>query len=168
VALLLALGLAGCSAPEPVRPPCTGDAPAVRGAGGLLYRADARIVEGTPDTLWVEASVTSWGDRRVELRWDAMALRVQAWRSPERAGTAAWDTQREVDPATGAAVAYPGYARVDDIAPGVSVIHREWRRIAAVPSIRGDSLPAGVYHLGATLRISGDSVRISAGCVRLE
>ncbi len=165
---LLALAAAcGCGSPAGGAA-CADGAPAVQGAGGLRYQADVRRVEGAPDTLWVETSVTNWGDAAAELRWDAMALRVQAWRTPDRAGAPAWDTQREVDPATGRAVTYPSYARMDSLAPGVSIIHREWRRIVPVPAIRGDSLPAGLYHLGVTLRLSGDSVRIPAGCVRLE
>jgi hypothetical protein len=166
---LLALGLAACSEPVPAGGrACAEDAPALRGADGLLYRADARVVQGAPDTLWVEASVTNWGAGRAELQWDAMALRVQVWPSPELDGPPAWDTQHEVDPATGNPVTYPGYARMDSLSPGVSIIHREWRLIRPMPLVRGDSLPPGVYHLRATLRLSGDSVRISAGCVRLD
>lgn len=168
--LMLALGMAACAArePQPASTACAEEAPARRGTRGLLYRADARVEAGTPKTLWVEASVTNWGDRPVELQWGAAALRVQAWRSPRRTGTPAWDTQRETDPATGAPVMYPAYARADSVPQGVSVIHREWRRITSVPAFRGDSLPAGTYYLVATLRMLGHSVRLPAGCVRLE
>jgi hypothetical protein len=168
--LLLAAAMTACGRREPAEAPtaCAEAVQTVRASGGLTARGGARIVNGTPDTLWVEASVTNWGQSRAEMRWDAMALRVQAWLAPDTAGVAAWDSQRETDPATGRAMEYPSYARVDSLSPGVSIVHREWRRRIAVPALRGDSLSPGTYRLTATLRLSGDSIRIPAGCVRLD
>lgn len=165
--LLLALAAAACGRPSP-RAVCAGEAPRVPGAQGLLYRAESRVAAGTPDTLWVEASVANWGSGAAKLYWDAAALRVQAWPTRDRRGAPAWDSQHERDPASGQPVTYPGYARVDSLPPGVAIIHREWRRTLPVRRLRGDSLPAGPYHLTATLRLSGDSVRLPAGCVRLD
>jgi hypothetical protein len=170
LAALLPFSLGACSGGEraPYALPCPDSIqPAVTGTG-LVYRADARLARGSPDTLWVEASVTNWREERAELWWGAQALRVQAWVTPDRAGSPVWDSQDRRDPVTGRPLEYPSYGRTESLAPGVTVVHREWRHILPVPQFLGDSLQGRRYYFTVTLRISGDSVVSQAPCVQLS
>lgn len=161
-----ALLLAACGGTPGVQGERCVDGPPGRVTHGALgYRATSSIVPGVPDTLWVEVAVTNWGDGPVTLEWGAMALRVQAYR--DRSAPPVWDSQRETDPVSGRAVEYPSYGRTEAFSPGVTVVHREWRRVLPVPVFLGDSLSAGTYHLTTTLRVGRDSIRAEAGCIRL-
>jgi hypothetical protein len=129
------LVIAACS---PSGPPAErfAQGPWVETAQGYSIRGWSRWIPGTPNTVVFGATIANRGNQPVVFR-SGCEPRVRAYRTPQRAGTPAWDSHPEGQ------LCLEG--RRVPLAPGDALLAAYSIVVATVPKILGDSLAEGWY-----------------------
>lgn len=131
--------LASCSGEPPAAPPATLD----------LAHQVATVVEGSPAELEAVVTVINVGEQALRLEYGCGAVRLLVFRSADRSGRPAWDSDHRVD-AFGNGFACPAYLATHVLEPGESFSAPEFRYAVPVREVLGDSLPKGATFLGST------------------
>lgn len=158
---------AGDSLPEQDATPPVPHGPWVRTADGLALRAETRVIDAAPDTLRTTVQVTNATDRPLRVKHGACALRLRAYRTPERTGRPVWASEWRRKPGWGEydceMILY-----IPELAPGDSFPRERFMLQLPVPEFLGDSLRKGRYYFAAIIRLNFDTTTLVAGDARLE
>jgi hypothetical protein len=132
-------------------------------------RASIGIEQGSEmDTLHARAWLINELDVPVRLEYGACALRLRAYRTPQRTGKPAWRSEWRA-PANGMySYGCPGYLAIGHIPGGGEFSPREFEIRVPLAEILSDSLPNGRYFFTAVLEAAGDTFRVPAGDGVLE
>lgn len=157
------------------------------GAGTLALSADTRPPLQDPDRLryaaessvegiaprWLVARVvaTNPTDRHVYLEYGACALRLRAYRTPERTGRPVWRSEYRRHPRAEHGYACLGYLAIALVSPAGEISPPEFNARIPLYEVLGDSLPDGRYYFTAVLEfqsgagttLAHDSIRVRAG-----
>jgi hypothetical protein len=137
---LVLFALCACSGSKPHRTEQLVHGPWIETAWGYSLRGWMRVIPGSPDTLRLGITVANRSNRTVRYEWEGCPLEVRAYRTADRSGVPAWDSERVGEhPCAG------GSRR--SLAPGDTLpVADVW--VMNIPSslFLGDSLPEGRYY----------------------
>lgn len=153
VAILSLLACAGSSAP--VEPGASaivdpGGKAATAGAMRQAVTLSLATSNGLP-ALVARARITNMGAQPIRLEFGACSLQLLAYRTADRSGSPAWNSDQRRS-AAGSPYACPMYLAMRDLAPGASIEPGELALTAPLVEVLGDSLPDGRYYFAAQIR----------------
>jgi hypothetical protein len=98
-------------------------------------------------------TVTNRGATPAYLEFGACATRVLAWRTPDRTGPPAWDSDRRQPWESPFRHGCLAYLATRTVAPGAELSPGEFSLVAPLGELLGDSLPDGRYWLTVQSRL---------------
>lgn len=161
IALLATIGCSSSSVPIEPLPPFQGVSaildPGGKAAGVGAMRQSVTlslaVSEGRP-AIAARGRVTNAGTQPLHLEYGACSLQLLAYRSPDRSGAPAWNSdQRKAWPG-GASYGCALYLAMRDLSPGATMEPPEFVLSVPLVEVLGDSLPDGRYYFAAQLRMN--------------
>jgi hypothetical protein len=144
-----------------------------RGLANVRLTARSAVVGTAPSALETTVTARNEGRQPVQLEFGACALNVHAFRTPDRSGEPVWRSERSTHPfnrrgGMSLGRACPMYLAVRTLAPGDTLVAKEFVNRTTMYELLADSLPDGTYHLTALLDLNWGLVRLHAGSVALR
>ena len=124
-----------------------------RGAGGLVFTTETKMVDVAPRKLEVAVTVTNVGSEQVSVAYGPCPVRLRAHQRSHPAEGPVWE---EPDRGCSDSLA------VTDLASGESARPKEFQRRVDEPEILGDSLNDGQYVIAAMVTVNGGSTDVAA------
>jgi hypothetical protein len=146
--------------------------PPLRDPSLLEYSVETRVESAAPRMLTVDVLGTNATDRHIYLEHGECALRLRAFRTPERTDEPVWRSEYRRPVGSSSGYVCPDVLVMRTVAPRG---HLDFNARIPVPEVLGDSLPDGRYYISAQLvfrRGSGrtlteDTLRLAAGSADL-
>lgn len=135
---LVLFALCACSSRESGRTEQLVHGPWVETAWGYSLRGWMRLLPGPPDTLRLGSTVANRSNRTVSVLWIGCPFEIRAYRTADRSGVPAWDTERFASACTNRSKR--------PLAPGDTAPTGGFFKTIPMPHILGDSLPEGRYY----------------------
>jgi hypothetical protein len=137
-------------------------------ADRLDYRAESGTRGAARDTLAARMTLTNRGALPAYLEFGACALRLLAWRTADRSGPPAWDSDRRQPWAGTYGWGCPMYLATRTVAPGADFSPGEFSLAVPLIEMLGDSLPDGRYWFSGQVRVNwAPSPTVDAGALDL-
>jgi hypothetical protein len=131
---------------------------------GLVLTASTAVTGPNADTLTARLTITNTNTESVRIEYGACSMRLLAYRSPARQGTAVWNSGARF----GGRIACPAYLAVGVVRPGETASPKEFNAAYTVREVLGDSLPSGRYYFSAHVRLNWRESDIRAGDAELR
>jgi hypothetical protein len=135
---------------------------------GIELKVKSGLERMAPTSFAIHISAHNKGRTVAYLEFGACALTVFAYRSPQRAGTPVWRSDRIPQPfAKNIFRVCPAYLATKVLEPGQSFSPREFNSLTPTYEILGDSLNEGLYYFRAELELSGKAFSLNTDSVLL-